>query len=778
MTNPPLYLRFYATQNEPDFMTIFMEGGGAINSAATRWDTDFAVTGSEESTRAALDPRQLHEVSIKIPTKEILSQKDGEDGSDRCVSLSNKFRLNAATSRIGAAINGTLVSSVSGQGTEHVINLLTAMGDKHGLTGRTGHAQIGLVYASWMAHAASIGISNARIVGVDATGGDEVVYDVQFDEPSEELKVALEKSAKWVEKYVQKAWAVRQALAYPPSPTLTKAVFKESVGVNGQGFSLLHDALFRHSPLAPDALESLFSATIASVLEDSTHLADFFTATMTRGLQAAEMASEVATATSLAVSHMVAYRSDGRNVVTAMGADFAAAESWLHQTQRSHIEANDCDGSALLAIGMLRSVLEMKDIDEEVKDADAGANADADADANDPEPKYRYKTLRSIRNVLDPYYHVGIAVVGAMSAEASTLQEVDDDHEPTVAGHAIALMVPSLGLLRGLAKANGRTLGNTSQQIVAQNTADVVENTRFNALFPKEVVARLPPADQVLLKHGWKHYTESEDADSKTDKLRVLAIEGTTPSEARLYQPDTAKRTQQEKAAEKDDVAFAKVAPNVFRSVKCMHVGGGKAGSTHRFYRDIVEVTFARDFPLYQSKKVRTVGAAATQYVFAREVQADNIKLRIAGASPKDLHENAFVVVPLIQLGNEVASELDKASVEAWQDVLPPRPRGPMQLTPIQSGSYYASCEALTKLNDHFSDASYDAAACEAHTVTYQVAYSTLVHNPSAVEQFCGVLKKTAVAVQVKQVPLHAFAQTNDKKNAGVFVSINACIPV
>ena len=30
-----LYLRFDATQNEPDFMGIFMEGGGAINAAAT-----------------------------------------------------------------------------------------------------------------------------------------------------------------------------------------------------------------------------------------------------------------------------------------------------------------------------------------------------------------------------------------------------------------------------------------------------------------------------------------------------------------------------------------------------------------------------------------------------------------------------------------------------------------------------------------------------------------------------------------------------------------------
>ena len=780
-TEPPnLVLRFHATQNEPDFMTIFMEGGGAINAAAARWETDFALTSSKEATWTKLNPSSLTSVSIPIPKEMIIEivkepiEDKGEGEIKCCVRLRNELRLNVGTSRIGAAINGTLVSSVSGLGSGYLCDVMrgmqvsTPVGDVKG-----GHAQIGLVYSSWMAHAASIGISNARIVAVDPNTSQEVEYVPEFVAREESLKVSCEKAAEWVEKYVQKAWAVRQALVYPPSPTLTKAVFKETVGVNGTGFSLLHDVLVREAPLGYAALESLFKAAILSTLGDEKKVQEFFDTTEIPGMAAAQRASDLATATSIAVSHMVAYRSDGRNVVTAMGADFAPAESWLRQAQRTAIEANDCDGSALLAVGMLRSALTMSQ-----QDMDATVEPSATGEEDAPQKAaYKYPTLRRVRNILHPYYHVGIAVVGAMSAEASSLaNDAGEDLEPVVAGHAIALMVPSIGLLRGLAKATGRTLGDTSQQIVAEKAADILEVARFRAMFPTNLQESLTGTDKAFVHKKWEDI--KDDLDHDVTKLKVVAIEGTTPAEARLYQPNTVLRSQAEKRAEKDDAAFTKVAPNVFRSVKSMHVGGGHAGSTHRFYRDIVEVTFARDFPLYQSKNVRTLGAAATQYVFARAAQGD--KLRVAGASPRDLHEDEFVVVPLIQLKGEIASELDTASTEAEKDVIPPRSRKPMRLTPIQTESLSASRDALEKLHEHFSNSVADGKFNEddMHAVSYQVAYSTLVHNPSAVQQFCDVLKKNAVAASVAQLELKGFAETSDSKNAGVFVTINAVMPV
>jgi hypothetical protein len=347
-----------------------------------------------------------------------------------------------------------------------------------------------------------------------------------------------------------------------------------------------------------------------------------------------------------------------------------------------------------------------------------------------------------------------------------------EEHAGSVAGHAIAIMVPTLGILRSLTKATGKMLGKTEQLIMSEDGAGPVEEARFAACFDADVVATLTPGDKALLQRGW--IAARDDTDNVTTGLRVLGIEGTTPAESTLYQPDPTLRASAEKDAKNDDTAFAKVAPNVFRSVKKMHVGGGEAGSTHRFYRDIVEVTFARDFPLYKDEGVRRLSAAATQYVFARETSGSAI--RVAGATPKDLHEGAYILVPLIQLNVEVAGELDAASEEAQKDVVPPRPRGPMRLTPFQSAACLQSEQALQELHGKLSPVLPNN--CNAHPVTYQVAYSTLVHNPSAVKHFCNVLASVAVAGSVDVFNLDDFAETSDQKPAGKFVTVHACVPV
>lgn len=744
------WLRFDATQSEPDFMGIFMEGGGAINAAATRWHTDFALTGSKASVHSPLLRHDLREIRIPIPESEILGHSTDDEGV--CVDLRSEMRMNVATSRIGAAINGTLVSSVSGQGSEHLYRLLAPM------KGGKGHAQVGLVYAAWMAHAANVGMSNMRVVCSHEEGGQEQTCKVRFVRRPEETRQVRASAGQWLERYAQKAWAVRQVLVYPPSPTLTKAVFKEPVGINGRGYSLLHDALVRAAPLSLAALESLYKAALASTFGGNDEKQrEFNTLTGTPGMGAAKEAARVATATSIAVSHMVAYRADGRNFVSARGADFAPAESWLHQPQRSPIEANDCDGSALLAVGMLRAVREMKPAELEL-----------------------HPTLCSVRNAIHPYYEVGIAVVGASSAEASSVPAGDDGakgtHDAAVAGHAIAIMVPTLGMLRSLAKATGKKLGRTEQLIMGAESAAAVENARFDAFFPSSVVETLPVSDKALLEKGWKH--ARDDEESFTTILPVLGIEGTTPAHATLYETNPQQRAKDENGARNDDKAFAKVAPNVFRSVKQMHVLGGASGSTHRFYRDIVEVTFARDFPLYQNKAVRNLSAAATQYVFARETPGDAV--RVAGASPRDLHKNEYILVPLIQLNAEVANELDEASKDAMKDVMPPRPHGPMQLTVFQTKAYKQSIEALQELRAKFDGAKTEGGVEGAHEVTYQVAYSTLVHNPAAVKHFCSVLGSAAVTCSVDVSPLADFATCSDeeKSSAGTFVTVRAQIPV
>jgi hypothetical protein len=752
-------LCFVASQNEPDLTTIFLTAGGQINAAAARWDTDFAVTGSTESSVSNLNSHNLREVRVAISDKHIsFETKTGKNGDDvDTVIMDASMRLNVSTSRIGTAINGTLVSTVAGQGSEYISQIL-----KPGKS----HSQIGLVYSSWAAHAASVGISNARIVSTQENGTD-VECDVLFRTPSVALKSKLSEAAKIVNTYVQIAWSFREQLVYEASPTLTKTVFKEVVGVDAQGYSLVHDIVQRGAPMSLETLDSMFEACIRQQLDHNPErYAEFMQTTERAGFLAAAGAKNVASATSLLVTYLVSYRVDGRNLVSAMGSSFAPAESWLRQTARDHIEANDCDGSALLAVGVLTAASGITETQEK-----------------------EYKHLLAIKNVISPHYSVGVSIVGASAAEATSA----DGAHANVAGHAIALLMPNLHLLRALSRSAEMQLAKTGAHVIDENRREHVANARFDAFFPKNVVKKLSDYDRNNLK-SWK---DARDLD-KFKGLHTFAIEGTTPADSLLYVQNAKDRRDAQADVERDDVALAKASPNVFRSVKMLHVGGSTAGSTHRFYRDLVEVTFPRSFPLWKNEKMRNLSLAATQYVFSRPQAGDAITT--VGASPRDIHEQTFLALPLVNgMDKNSAETLDLASTLAEHDVIPPRPKGPMTLTEFQTKCLKTSMKHLRDLENHFverscknlKDVDEDGEEDDdSHCVTYTSAYSTLVHNPEAVLHFCKTIEALATdgCVDIQKIKGMAqwFEGTKEEgeeegeegEEAGFFVSINAYIPV
>lgn len=724
-----VYLKFTASQNEPDFMGIFMEGGGQINAAATRWHTDFAMTGSSETTVTELDRNDLKEVTIEIPWDEWRTQ---EVFGVEAVALSAATRVNVSTSRIGAAINGTLVSSVSGQGSEYLKKVL-----KH-----SGHAQMGLVYSSWLAHAASVGISDTRIVRI-MPDGREQEQNVLFEGRAPEDMLKLSSAAKIVNMYVQTGWAFRQHLVYPPSPMLTKTVFKETVGCDSQGYSLVHDIVERGAPMGLKTLDSLFEAGIKTdCCHDTKDYVAFMSATATPGVVAAREARTVASAASLVVNFLVAYRADGRNFVSATGADFAPAESWLRQVTRTPIEANDCDGSALLGVGLIRTAISLS-----------------------PEDAAKYIHLAAVKNAVSTYYSIGVSVVGASAAEATS---ANGDHS-TVAGHAIAVLMPNIAILRGLEKAASMKLGKTDQFVCDESKRGRVAKARFNALFPKEVREGLAsPAERGNLK-DWE-----TARGSFLDEFVFYAIEGTTPSSPVMYQTNSVTRRNAEKDAKKDDIALAKASPNVFRSVKVLHVGGSTSGSTHRFYRDLVEITFPRTHPLYQDRELRELKSAATQYVLSRPQPGEAIQT--VGATPKDLVEENFLVTPLVSLDDQMADILDYASDVAAKDVIPPRPTGPMKLNDFQTNSLKQSMETIYDLRKQINKGGEGIEG--SHCVQYITAFSTLVHNPKGVEHFCKTIKGLATDGCVDCVPIKGLAVSDDGEEVGEFISINAYVPV
>lgn len=106
------FLEFEATQAEPELEKIFLAQGGALTGAAARSTTDFAVSGSTTSVWHMLSDTTSTTVRIPISADVISEPKDMLN----TVEMDHRVKLLACGSRLGASINGSLGSLISGQG--------------------------------------------------------------------------------------------------------------------------------------------------------------------------------------------------------------------------------------------------------------------------------------------------------------------------------------------------------------------------------------------------------------------------------------------------------------------------------------------------------------------------------------------------------------------------------------------------------------------------------------------------------------------------------------
>lgn len=728
-----LFFKFDASLKAPDYMEIFMQNGGQIDSMAARWQTDFAVSGCKTSTFVEFKRDHTTLVAIELPDN-VIGTVDG-DGS---VSLPATMRLNVMTQRMCASINGTLVTSLSGESTAFL---------DHVLRGRP-HFQMGMVYKTYMAHSASLAISNARIVSEEE--GIEVRHKPKFSKMGDREKTTLSNAGDISEEYAKVASNIRQVVKYDASPMLHKAVYTESVGINARGYNLLHAIMDREANLSLGTLNSLYEAAIACDLcQDREDIKIFENKTSLPGLDAAEQARAVCSATSLIVNVLMSYRADGRNVVTPTGAQFSSVENWNPSVPRCYgLESNDCDGLALLAIELIRSATNLTP--EQIDNTE-------------------YTYLRSVRNVVFPHYQVSLSVIGATAAEANSAKA---DHS-AIAGHAIAVMIPTMSLLKSLEKTGQKKIGKDGPLMYAADKHERVTNLRFAALYSPDYVRSLPMSEQEPLA-SWptaKH-------ESKFTSLKPFAIEGTTPTSPLLYMEDLKARELAHKQAESDKVVFSKAAPNVFRSRKILHVGGSRNDSTHSFYSDLVELTFAPDNPLYSSPSLRAESVAASQYVLTYDIDGDEIQH--AGCSPRQLVMEKYGAFPLVQLNSQSAAIIEFASNFAKLDVMPPRVKEPLQLSDYQSQTLEESMKHISGLETAFKEktAKDTIPTTSSHCVAYVVAFNTLVHNPNGVKQFVETMYRCAVDGIVDKRIIPGLALDNKGEDVGIFLHLDMYIPL
>ena len=717
-----LVLQFDATQAEPPLENLFLSKGGTLAGAASRGETEFAVSGADVAHVARLSDSFSTTVSVALPEH----MATPSTNAAMTVEIDNRAKLMVTSLRDGAAINGTIVQSMSGQGAIYLANLLRAA---------TGNATIPLTYANWAAHTAVVAASNVRLV--DADGRQFKVHFVENPERDTVLAHAETLVGKWAEG----AWAMRTAedgLRYKYSPTLTKCIAKQPVGINDTGFDLVHNVLEMNTPYSWATVDSLMSNAIQVDLEFIPEdIATFLGETKAPGLKAATHGRVLGTALSMVAALTISYRADGRTRVTPEGTESVAAESWL-QRSPTPIEGNDCDGGAVLTQSI--------------------ANAIARAP---PEVLSKYEYINAVRNVIHPYYTVGVTVLGAAGASAETAETAS--REQSLAGHAATLMIPTLALLDAIDKGAAASVGGAP--VLDPSKREAASAARLASCFGADVLATLPDEERLSLASWGSAKLHATD-------LVSFGVEGTTPASSILYATGQT-AIESEVNSAKDSRAFEKASPNIGRSIKILHVGGAEASNPHKFYHDFVEFDIARGHPLWSGTEVRAVGVASTQFVLTRPPNRVSGAISAAGASPRDVVTREFTAVPLVVANEETASVLDFASEEAALHVMPPRAPG-FKLSQFQSEQLSKSLESLASLDDAFNSGE-DA---DGHTVAYVLAYNSLVNNPLSVEHFCSQLKRVAVSGTVDALDIAGMASTHDGAEAGKFVVINACIPV
>lgn len=718
-----LVLEFDATQAEPALENMFLAKGGTLAGAAARGPTEFAVSGSLVAEWDILS--ETYGTAVRIPLPEGMAVLSVE--RPLTVDLDNRSKLIVSGLRKGASINGSLGDTLSGQGAIYLANMLRVS---------AGSALVPLTYSTYLAQTAVVATNNARIT--DQHGRR---YAANFVKQTER-DVALDHAEQLVGKWAEGAWALRTAetgLVYKHSPSLTKCVAKTPCGVNDTGFTLVHDVLEMRMPYSWETMNSLFENAVQVELEFIPEdIATFLGETKAPGLKAAAHARSLSAALSMIAALTVSYRADGRTRLTAEGGQEAvAAELWLVRPPGPS-QTGDCDDVAILTTAIVNAIGKAP-----------------------PEVLAAHEYLNAAKNIVYPYYAVGLTVLGASGAEASGSNS--QGVEKPLAGHAATLAIPTLHLLRAAHKGGQAVVGGAP--VIEPEKRDEVAEARLASCFPPEVLAALPEEERGPLER-WS------TAKFYATELVTYGIEGTTPASPILYATGKAAK-QSETQAARDMAALSKAAPNVGRSVKILHVGGSTAGNPHMFYHDFVEFDLPRSHPLWSHDAVRAAGAAATQFVFAKPSDHASGAISVAGATPRDLVREDYAAVPLVVANGETAKILDYASEQASLDVMPPRPPG-MLLDAHQLDQLTRSLASLEGLDDALNT---DADA-PGHTVAYLLAYNCLINNAGAVDHFCNRLKEVAVSGSVDALDVLGMALTKQGKEAGKFVVINACIPI
>ena len=745
-----LKIRFYATRCEPNYAAPFFAQGGQLGSAVARDETFFGISGSKFSTgKMVNDKASLIEIDLPASTY-------SRDLNTGVVQISQRARMNVSACRVGAAINGTVSQTLSGQGSIPIYELFTeALKSKNAQTGQATDQvmvmpfqQIPLKYAAWGAHSAVVSIANPQVVALDPlTGAHTAPQDVQFI-CSPRIDAYMAKSESVLQSIYDSSWALREHLVYKGSPNLTKPVMRVPGGYNASGYALAASVNDIPVSFSNEALESILYAAVASQIPPEEHKEMLYALESPSVFATQRHAPTLATAMSLFAAFTCPYRVDGTPVITPDGVSMVQAESWRFEALHG---ADDCDGSAANNIAVI--------------------NAAVQAEKATPG---HYPHLRALANSIGTHYVFGVSVLGATSGHADTANE----HETKRQGHAASIAIPKAHFIAAYEKGMRGMINN---EPVMASDHEYLTDAIFDALYPTSLVMRMPSASvspatgQVLNEQKMFSSLQGLKLSGMTkfgeSALQPLAMEGTTPASSKMYEHDHAMRQERARVFAIDNKLGERFSPNVARMHKVLD---SATTGKHAFYSEFVELGVSMKSGLFTSDALRSKSAATAHFAFAKPVPVGN--MTVCGATPHELATGDYAVVPLWRVGDEMAKIIDAAHNEAVGDALPRRETPPTMV----AQEHERLSASLTHLQNLHAKIKTDTPECErsGNCLQHFFAHDSLVHNPQAIKHFCDVIasQSSHLVGDVVITPVKDVVRDEHGKDAGAFVAVNVWV--
>ena len=711
-------LRVSVQKSEVDLAAQFLAKGGTLGGAAARGNTSLALSHSDTHETFLLTETNQ---TIDLPLSDKLlrtsrAQYFAEVPTDRRVNdsvgphvlLSDRTRLNVVSARTGAAINGTLVSTLAGTASVPLLSLFSTVDASEVAEGATGKAsrpnvaftQIPIRYPNWESINATLGVCMPQVVRVAADGSEIPVSALFFTPTQKAARVAQVQPL--IKSIYDSAWKMTESAKFAPEPNLHKSVMAErNAGFDASGYALAASVNDTPPALKPEVAEALLGAAFAQELPGQhEQMLDELSVPSLRATT--RYAKGISTALSAVAAYAMPYRVDGTPADTPEGLKMFQSESWPCQGSVDFGRlADDCDGQANLANQFIEQAKGLKASGIDMR---------------------CFPNLRAVANSIGAHYVSGMAVIAANAGHA----DAADPTKTTIAGHAITTLLPKTAF--AVAMQRGARAKIEGKHVVDPQFEKAVTNARWEALYPQALLDEIPADERRML--------ETHDVARQMYTATVatgpqpLAIEGTTFALSQLYEHDDQKRAERIDAFAASKESLETISPNILRVFKSLDAC--ETGE-HAFYNSVVESSFSPKHELFTSGPLRSMGAACCH---VRHVQvAPNGTVTSAGASPKDLATGNFALVPLWTAGFEEGALIDEAHAESLSNTLP------MRGAPITAGTetFRKNMETLRSIDAFFHEPGKE----ECPTVSHQaiVSFASLVGNPNALADFAAVVK-------------------------------------